>query len=167
MKSDIIGVVILILAVLLFLWIGNASVYGQVPFDTPGANTCIYSPKTIRDYNPLARPVIVMARPSYWLTNVEAVGYLRQLKSLKGANIDYESAAIAIQYSLSGKPLTAGQVSVHAYLEGASLDLRVVPDITVRAAVQGYLFSNNLLQRINYGQLLTVIVNSPLNGACN
>lgn len=167
MKPDVIGVVALILAFLLLLWIGNASVYGQVPFNTPGANTCLYSPGTIAEHNPLGRPAIVMARPFNWPTNVEAVGYLQQIKLVKGANMDYERASVAIQYSLSGKPQSAGQVSVHAYLEGTTWDLRVVPNITVRAVVHGYLFSHHPLQRANYGQLLTAIVNSPLNGACN
>ena len=137
MKPDVIGVVALILAFHLLLWIGNASVYGQVPLDTPGANTCIYTPETIAEYNPLGRPAIVMARPFTWPTNVDAIGYLQQIKLVKGANMDYERASVAIQYTLSGKPQSAGQVSVHAYLQGTTWDLRVVPDITVRGAVHG------------------------------
>ena len=167
MRTDIIAIALFVLTLILMLWMGNASVYGQVPLDTPGANTCIYTPETIAEYNPLGRPAIVMARPFTWPTNVDAIGYLQQIKLVKGANMDYERASVAIQYTLSGKPQSAGQVSVHAYLQGTTWDLRVVPDITVRGAVHGYLFSHHPLQRANYGQLLTAIVNSPLNGACN
>lgn len=81
--------------------------------------------------------------------------------------MDYERAAVAIQYSLSGKPESSGWVSVHAYLEGTTWDLRVVPNLSVRSVLQGYLFSGHPLQRANYGALLTAIVNSPLNGSCN
>lgn len=76
MRADIIALALFVLTILLMLWMGNASVYGQVPFYTPGANTCIYTPQTILERDPLNRTTIVMARPFNWPTNVEAKGYL-------------------------------------------------------------------------------------------
>ncbi len=167
--KEVLAILAFAAAVIALLSACSTPGHAQTPLDTPGANICLYHPETIARDQPAGRQVITLARPYGWPSPVDAVSYLRTLP-IGPTYLDHERAVVAVQYSLATNPSrsnTAGEIQLRAYLTTDRPELATLPAVTLRDAIQRYLWSGSALDRAYWGHLLLIAVNDPINRPCN
>jgi len=157
---------LLILGGMLFwtlLWGGAWAISAQAP--TPLSlvpEICLIHPDTILRNDPAGRPVVAWVRPSGFPVQVPAREYLRQ--NFRQAPL--EAISVAVQYSIAMHRQSfaaAREVSLRAYAP----DDPTVPDVSLHAALWGYLWSGHPVQRSALGHALMRAVESSANKDCN
>lgn len=138
------------------------SVQAQTAFTSPGGAQCILRPETILTNRPVTNAT-VLSRVDGWLRPYEAIALLSAISHLDESHYRDEAASAAIQVSIL---LDQSDTLRHSLITAWLAD-EGVPGMTLQGLTRGFLLTQNLQQRSQYGFWLRRIVQSRINTACN